>query len=78
MAMPELLRSTPFSINRATHNVGAHCRSLEAPLMSVRHWQSVLLTMVVACGLGGCSGNYTFNDAAYRPLGDPQAINRGK
>jgi hypothetical protein len=47
-------------------------------LMSVRHWQAVLLTLAVLSGLGGCSGNYKFNDAAYRPLGDPQAINRGK
>lgn len=46
--------------------------------MSVRRWQTVLLTLAVLCGPGGCTGNYTFNDAAYRPLGDPQAINRGK
>jgi hypothetical protein len=46
--------------------------------MSVRHWQAVLLTFVVLCGLGGCSGNYKFNDGTYRPLGDPQAVNRGK
>ncbi|ABA77319.1 conserved hypothetical protein [Pseudomonas fluorescens Pf0-1] len=48
------------------------------PLMSVRHWHAVLLTLVVLCGLGGCSGNYKFNDNDYRPLGDPQAVNRGK
>ncbi|AHF67723.1 MULTISPECIES: hypothetical protein [Pseudomonas] len=46
--------------------------------MSVRHWQAFLLTLVVLCGLGGCSGNYKFNDNTYRPLGDPQAVNRGK
>ncbi|KII37588.1 type VI secretion protein [Pseudomonas sp. 43A] len=46
--------------------------------MSVRHWQAALLTLVVLCGLGGCSGNYKFNDNDYRPLGDPQAVNRGK
>jgi len=46
--------------------------------MSVRHWQAVLLTLVVLSGLGGCSGNYKFNDNTYRPLGDPQAANRGK
>ncbi|WP_207865408.1 type VI secretion protein [Pseudomonas sp. 58(2021)] len=46
--------------------------------MSVRHWHTVLLTLVVLCGLGGCSGNYKFNDNDYRPLGDPQAANRGK
>lgn len=46
--------------------------------MSVRQWQAVLLTLAVLYGLGGCSGNYKFNDTAYRPLGDPQANNRGK
>ena len=46
--------------------------------MSVRHWHAVLLTLVVLCGVGGCSGNYKFNDNVYRPLGDPQAVNRGK
>ncbi|NUT75839.1 type VI secretion protein [Pseudomonas sp. C1C7] len=46
--------------------------------MLVRHWQAVLLILVVSCGMGGCSGNYKFNDSAYRPLGDPQAVNRGK
>ncbi|MDA8486379.1 type VI secretion protein [Pseudomonas resinovorans] len=45
--------------------------------MPVRHWQAALLTLVVLCGLGGCSGNYKFNDSTYRPLGDPQAVNRG-
>jgi hypothetical protein len=51
---------------------------LGAPLMPVRHRHAVLLTLVVLCGLGGCSGNYKFNDDTYRPLGDPQAVNRGK
>ena len=46
--------------------------------MSVCHWQAVFLTAVVLCGLGGCSGNYKDNDNTYRPLGDPQAVNRGK
>lgn len=48
------------------------------PLMPVRDWQAVLLALVVLCGLGGCSGNYKYNDNTYRPLGDPQAVNRGK
>ena len=34
--------------------------------------------LIVLSGLGGCSGNYKFNDDTYRPLGDPQAANRGK
>lgn len=46
--------------------------------MSVRHLQAVLLSLVISCSLLGCSGNYKFNDNTYRPLGDPQAINRGK
>ncbi len=47
-------------------------------LMPVRHWPAVLLALAVLCGLAGCSGNYKFNDDDYRPLGDPQAVNRGK
>ncbi|WP_442107736.1 type VI secretion protein [Pseudomonas sp. NUPR-001] len=43
--------------------------------MPVRHWLVALLALIV---LGGCSGNYKFNDNTYRPLGDPQAVNRGK
>ncbi|GEM_PF-184946 len=34
--------------------------------------------LVLALALAGCSGNYRFNDDQYRPLGDPQALNRGK
>ena len=46
--------------------------------MPVYSWQAALLTLVVLFGLGGCSGHYKFNDRGYRPLGDPQAVNRGK
>jgi len=46
--------------------------------MFVRHWQVILFTLVVSSGLGGCNGNYKYNDNIYRPLGDPQAVNRGK
>lgn len=45
--------------------------------MFARHRQAILLTLALLCGLSGCSGNYTFNDKIYRPLGDPQAANRG-
>ncbi|SET26146.1 type VI secretion protein [Pseudomonas graminis] len=45
--------------------------------MFARHRQAILLTLALLCGLSGCSGNYTFNDKTYRPLGDPQAANRG-
>ncbi|MEX6678047.1 type VI secretion protein [Pseudomonas sp. W2Oct36] len=44
--------------------------------MFAHHRNAVLLTLVLHCGLSGCSGNYTFNDNSYRPLGDPQAANR--
>ncbi|PAU54983.1 type VI secretion protein [Pseudomonas indica] len=43
--------------------------------MQYRHWPAALL--ILALSLAGCSGNYTFNDDEYRPLGDPQAVNRG-
>lgn len=46
-------------------------------LMSARHRQAVLLTLLLLSGLSGCAGNYKFNDNLYRPLGDPQAANRG-
>ncbi|MEH6349858.1 type VI secretion protein [Pseudomonas sp. 3JA] len=46
--------------------------------MPVFPWRAVLLTLFVSSALGGCSGNYKFNDSDYRPLGDPQAVNRGK
>lgn len=46
--------------------------------MSARHWQALLLSLVVLSAIIGCSGNYKFNDDTYRPLGDPQAVNRGK
>ncbi|MQT43056.1 MULTISPECIES: type VI secretion protein [unclassified Pseudomonas] len=46
--------------------------------MIARLWCAVLLTVAVLCGASGCSANYKFNDNSYRPLGDPQAVNRGK
>lgn len=47
--------------------------------MPVRPWQSALLILIVSFSVVGCSGtHYKFNDSEYRPLGDPQAINRGK
>lgn len=48
--------------------------------MSARHWQAALLAMVVVCGLAGCTGNgnYKHSDKDYRPLGEPQAVNRGQ
>lgn len=46
--------------------------------MSVRLRQAVLVSLIAAIGLSGCAGHYKFNDHEYRPLGDPQTVNRGK
>ncbi|CAM3138991.1 MULTISPECIES: hypothetical protein [Pseudomonas] len=43
--------------------------------MPDRPWQVVVL---VLCLLTGCNANYVFDDADYRPLGDPQATRRGQ
>ena len=43
--------------------------------MPDRLWQAMLLVLGV---LGGCNANYVFDDADYRPLGDPQATSRGQ
>ncbi|KRP58606.1 hypothetical protein [Pseudomonas trivialis] len=40
-----------------------------------RPWQALML---VLCLLSGCNANYVFDDADYRPLGDPQADTRGQ
>ena len=37
-----------------------------------------LVSLIAASLLAGCTGNYRFDDDHYRPLGDPQALNRGK
>jgi hypothetical protein len=34
--------------------------------------------LVLALSLVGCGGNYRFDDHQYRPLGDPQALERGQ
>ncbi|MCP8463999.1 type VI secretion protein [Pseudomonas sp. ZM23] len=39
--------------------------------------RSALLALAALLALGGCSGNYKFNDKEYRPLGEPQTVNRG-
>ncbi|EJK98692.1 MULTISPECIES: hypothetical protein [Pseudomonas] len=46
--------------------------------MPVLSRQAALLAFIVLSALMGCSGNYKFDDIDYRPLGDPQAVNRGK
>ena len=44
-------------------------------LMRFHPWQVVVLAL---CVLSGCNANYVFDDADYRPLGDPQAVRRGQ
>ncbi|SDS86849.1 hypothetical protein SAMN04490182_2615 [Pseudomonas cedrina] len=44
-------------------------------LMRFHPWQAVVLAL---CVLSGCNANYVFDDADYRPLGDPQAVRRGQ
>ena len=44
--------------------------------MPVRYY--ALVSLIAASLLAGCTGNYRFDDDPYRPLGDPQALNRGK
>ncbi|MBB4866928.1 hypothetical protein HNP46_005836 [Pseudomonas nitritireducens] len=39
-------------------------------------WRAVLLALATSLALGACSGNYKFNDKDYRPLGEPQTVNR--
>ncbi|MBA1428072.1 type VI secretion protein [Pseudomonas fluorescens] len=43
--------------------------------MPDRPWHVVVL---VLCLLSGCNANYVFDDAQYRPLGEPQAVPRGR
>ncbi|MBM7063369.1 type VI secretion protein [Pseudomonas sp. UL073] len=32
--------------------------------------------LALALSLAGCAANYRYDDADYRPLGDPQVLNR--
>ncbi len=41
-------------------------------------WCSAAWLFALLLGLTACTGNYKFNDDQYRPLGEPQAINRGR
>ncbi|UCO98898.1 type VI secretion protein [Metapseudomonas lalkuanensis] len=45
--------------------------------MSLLSWRAMALVLAVLSCLAGCGGNYKFNDKDYRPLGDPQTVNRG-
>ncbi|SDN63203.1 hypothetical protein SAMN04490208_0934 [Pseudomonas poae] len=58
----------PFYSGRAASLSGRY-------LMLDRPWQVLVLAL---CLLSGCNANYVFDDADYRPLGDPQAGTRGQ
>lgn len=45
--------------------------------MPSRLWL-IALVLLALLGLAGCNGNYKFNDDQYRPLGEPQVVNRGR
>lgn len=41
-------------------------------------WRVALFVFVMLPTLAGCTGNYTFDDADYRPLGNPYAMRSGQ
>jgi hypothetical protein len=43
--------------------------------MPTRFRRLALAVLLVA--LAGCAGNYRSSDNDYRPLGDPETVNRG-
>ena len=45
--------------------------------MPLLRWSAALLALATLLALGGCSGNYKFDNKDYRPLGEPQTVNRG-
>jgi len=53
-----------------------HTRLQGGNRVPVRYY--ALVSLFAAALLTGCTGNYKFNDDHYRPLGDPQALNRGQ
>lgn len=36
------------------------------------------LPLLLLFSLSGCTGNYVFSDADYRPMGDPASVKRGQ
>jgi len=44
--------------------------------MQARYLSVALLAFTLA--LASCSGNYTYNDSDYRPLGEPYPVKRGQ
>jgi len=72
------MRPQPFHFTQGSP-VAAHASSAHGVVsMFHRHWRVTLLALVSALALAGCAGNYKFDDDSYRPLGDPQALNRDK
>lgn len=70
--MPEL----PDSACLPTQTGAAPAETEEITMHLRRCWPAALLLLAVS--LSACSGNHKFNDADYRPLGDPQSANRGE
>lgn len=46
--------------------------------MNHRRHCHLWLVLTLSLGLAACSVNYKFDDDQYRPLGDPNALKRGK
>ena len=65
---------TPFTPG-APVTVPASSAHGAAPMLH-RYCRATLLALLTAFALAGCAGNYKFDDDSYRPLGDPQALNR--
>ncbi len=42
------------------------------------HTRYLPALLALTLALSGCSGNYTWSDDQYRPLGEPQAAQRGQ
>lgn len=71
--MPRLI--VAFHYRRLRRIACGRFISVGRNLMPDRPWQAVLL---VLCLLSGCSANYVFDDADYRPLGEPPAGTRSQ
>jgi hypothetical protein len=72
---PQLNFNVPPVSRRQAH-LAPHTRLQGGNRVPVRYY--ALVSLIAAALLAGCSGNYKFDDDHYRPLGDPQALNRGQ
>ncbi|MAB99122.1 MULTISPECIES: type VI secretion protein [Pseudomonas] len=41
-----------------------------------RNWLIAAFLLSALLTVGGCSGNFKYNDDEYRPLGEPATLNR--